>query len=487
MKTYRLLLISAVWLALSACNNWLDITPADSVTEEKLYETGQGYRNALNGVYKQIATEAVYGGEMSYGLVDVMGQVYASYRIPSSHKYYEVASEYKYTGKKIKDVIENLWSKTYNSIANCNNMIGRIVGEEAGKFAGGKMEQDMIHGEALALRAILHFDMLRLFAPAKIKDDQKKYIPYFETYPSRFEPNQSVEEILEKVIRDLDEAKNLVASFDTIPERLEWMSVRYRYEGETLNSSEFNVTELFYTYRGYRMNYFAICAMLARVYNYAGMYKEANDIAQTVIEAKGRSGNLFTFTPVGNVVEQGNRKLYNDLIFALSNSKMFEIYELANTSGNDFIFSLNNYYGMFDDPSDVRRSLTDKVGYLYYCNKYLKPSTGAAVKFTEDMIPMIRLSEMYYIQAEYEMSVANWTAAAQKLDKVREGRNCTIGNLDITDEESFLEQLFAEVNREFMSEGQVFFYYKKFGKSPGYNTLTDEQFYLPLPDNETIH
>lgn len=487
MKIYRLLIIGAALFVCSACNNWLDVTPADTVDEEELYKEGQGYRNALNGVYRQMAMESMYGCEMSFGLVDVMGLMYSPYGIPTTSKYYNVCNGHDYSGIKVKNMIEPMWSKTYNSIANCNNMLERIVGEDPGKFAGGKLEQDMIHGEALALRAFLHFDMLRLFAPAKVKDDGKTYIPYFEKYPSRFEPYLTVEDVLAKVRRDLEEAGKLVAPFDTIPEHREWMTTYVRFENAGRQVSDRTPSDMFYSYRGYRMNYYAICGVLARVYNYSGMHKEANDMAQQVIDAKGSAGSFFTFTTKNNIVREGNRKLYDDLLFALSNTKMFDIYEMANKPGDDLIFILNNSYNLFDDPDDVRQSLTEKVLYNTYCNKYLRPTTGRLVIYTEDMIPMIRLSEMYYIQAEYEMSVENWTGAAQKLDKVREGRNCTIGRLSVVDKKSCENALIAEANREFMCEGQLFFYYKKLGKSPGYNTLSNEQFYLPLPDNETIH
>ncbi len=45
-----------------------------------------------------------------------------------------------YTNDKVKSLIESIWSKAYNNIANCNNIIQRIESEAAGKFAGGETE-----------------------------------------------------------------------------------------------------------------------------------------------------------------------------------------------------------------------------------------------------------------------------------------------------------------------------------------------------------
>ena len=131
-----------------------------------------------------MATSQMYGRELTWGFVDVMGWVYdplTIYYDCSTHDYYDVLLG-KYNATGVKAITEAFWSQAYNSIANCNNIIARIDGEEPSKFVGGESERDMIHGEALALRAYLHFDMLRLFAPAPKVADDKGYIPYYERY-----------------------------------------------------------------------------------------------------------------------------------------------------------------------------------------------------------------------------------------------------------------------------------------------------------------
>ena len=98
---------------------------------------------------------------------------------------------------------------------------------------------------------------------------------------------------------------------------------------------------------------------------------------------------------------------------------------------------------------------------------------------------MIRLSELYYIQAEYFFRYGTLDQVKQALDAVRMGRGCTIGKLNITDEDSFNKELLKEARREFMGEGQLFYYYKKLGIRPS-NMTSDDKFIFPLPDNETV-
>ena len=52
-------------LGLAACSDWLNVSPDDQVNEETLFTDGDGYRNALNGIYKDLADFAL-GVDMGY-------------------------------------------------------------------------------------------------------------------------------------------------------------------------------------------------------------------------------------------------------------------------------------------------------------------------------------------------------------------------------------------------------------------------------------
>ena len=120
MKKYNFAIIGiTLLLSLSACNDWLDINPSDQVSSEKLFESGDGFRNALNGIYITMSSSELYGRELSWGLASVLSQTYADNDITKS-KAYGSAIEYEYGELEIKAVLESVWSKGYNVIANCN-------------------------------------------------------------------------------------------------------------------------------------------------------------------------------------------------------------------------------------------------------------------------------------------------------------------------------------------------------------------------------
>ena len=127
----------------SGCHSWLDVQPEDQVTDGQLFSTESGFRTALNGIYVELSNNALYGGELSVDAVEILAQ------------------RYDFSGNT-KSKFAAVWEKAYSLIANCNKLLE--YAEKNEEVLTGKMRK-MIIGEAMALRAFLHFDMLRLFGP----------------------------------------------------------------------------------------------------------------------------------------------------------------------------------------------------------------------------------------------------------------------------------------------------------------------------------
>lgn len=472
-------MVFSALVMLSSCSDWLDIEPVDTTTETDLFATGDGYRNALNGIYSQMATPAMYGKVLSWGELDAMGQLYKQ---TSSHGTEEdYFSAYKYN--KTLSTIEAIWSKAYNSIANCNNIIQRIETESPAKFAKGDQEMKLIKGEAMALRALLHFDMLRLFAPNK--GEGIKYIPYVTVYPCKFQEYSTNEDILAKIREDLIQAKQLVGEFD-IPRKL-WFQPDVRFKNEHGNLPE-KPTDLFFAYRGYRLNYYAICGFLSRAYLYSGMYQEAYDETEHVIhlyvgDEPDPYYQIFQFTPTRSSPADGNTKFYHDILFCLSNQKLSENYRDYRTTVKLYLNTTKPLEDWFDDGSDIRFKQLSSEGSRYYCNKNLE-SSGFDFRYVKDMLPMIRLSELHLIRAESFYHLGNEDLAAAEIEKIREGRG-VYANFDQGSDNWFTTAILNEARKEFMGEGQLFYFYKHLNIPPP-GMSSEEQFVLPLPNNEAL-
>lgn len=59
-----------------SCDSFLDVRPTGEIVNNELFETAEGFEEAIYGVYSYLAREPLYGKNMTYGLVDVAGQYF---------------------------------------------------------------------------------------------------------------------------------------------------------------------------------------------------------------------------------------------------------------------------------------------------------------------------------------------------------------------------------------------------------------------------
>ena len=512
----RILIWMVCGFFLSSCSDWLDVMPKESIVETDLFKESTGFQNALNGVYEQMASTDLYGRELTFGMLDAMGQVYflenESYYVNSaikSYHFYYQAAKFDYNANEdIKKAFNSVWLTAYNTIANCNNIINKIETLKPEDFRLGEAERGMIKGEAMAARALLHFDLLRLFAPAPGTNPTGVYIPYVSEFPYYGgQTPLTVEETMKKIEEDLLAAKSLIMNYDTLnlAHRLA-LAKTYRFASQQTSissGSDGSSVEMlpFYYFRGYRINGLAATALLARFYSYWGgdKHKLAADNAREVLEfiAIPEYNSLAVeYTDGGSI--SGNWKFRNDLIFCLSYPTLQTDYsEYSSTRSNSSLTLKYDNIWVYDlaDGGDYRKNYLIKSPgesdwYQHYWPlKNIRPTSGSdnLLKETEDMVPMIRLSEMHFILAEYYASIKDFTNAAENIKNVRVGRNCD-GNVDlgIKDMETFENRLLGEVRREFFQEGQTFFYYKKYGKKFT-DKMNPDSFIVPIPDSENIN
>lgn len=55
------ILCSLLTLLLMSSCNWLEVSPSNEVNADDMYSNGDGYRNALNGLYLQLSGSTLYG------------------------------------------------------------------------------------------------------------------------------------------------------------------------------------------------------------------------------------------------------------------------------------------------------------------------------------------------------------------------------------------------------------------------------------------
>ncbi|SFC19289.1 SusD family protein [Parapedobacter composti] len=492
MNKITLSLLTILLAGFASCSKWLDIRPETEVDRDVLFSTAEGFEEALLGVYSRATQNDLYGKELTIGTPEVLAQHYTiSNEDPLR---YLRTRNFEYNDGDFIVRKDNIWKGLYHAIANCNLILARIDGQ-ARLFQPGMHE--LIKGEALALRAYLHFDALRLFAPSPLRNAGAQGIPYVTAYSKNTTPMSTVSAALDSIVRDLEAAKALLADD---PIRSPGYVIGYPVE-PTSNTEE-SSGNLFLQNRRHRLNYFAVCGTLARAYLYRGDKNNALLQAQEVIGA-----DKFPWTALEDFMavdaKDKDRILYKELIFGWyipgKNDAYNQDWFRENNSGMYIAQPVNQaFYETATVGSTDQRyrqwytSISQNTNFLSIITKYRRNTLSDAQDANRHylMAPAIRLSELYYIAAECTYA-ADPQAATAYIDAVRMHRGIN-DPLTAANEEAFTEELLKEYRKELLAEGQVFYAYKRLHRGiPAQSGTTiapsDAIFVLPLPDDEIIY
>lgn len=480
MKKIIYTMIIACTTLFASCDSWLEVKPYDQIAEGELQKSEEGYQKMLNGIYIDLNSDELYGQTLSVEMIEVMGGAYTIGTDNSVWGNYKDLSSYQYNTEYWRSRLDQTWNKAYALILNCNKILETIDGNK-NLFTDGSYY--IIKGEALALRAMLHFDMLRLFGPVYSKDSDKKAIPYYTKQTNSPEPILTAQEVMEKITTDYEDALNYLAN-DPV-----------KTEGTMMSSTE-DGSSNFLRYRALRLNYYAVEALMARAYLYMGNKTEAFKYATDVIKTADQ--NIFPFVDKNLVIgspADPDRIFSSEVLFALTNTSRGTIHK------NFFDPSrLPNYVFRMDDSmmsnlvyggaattggyqDDYRyRACWMATGSNRYFYKYSDMVANGSIQNT--MIPMVRLGEMFLIAAESQSG--DLKAGVQYVNALR--RNRGVASLTTLTP----DLLKYEYIRELYGEGQLFFLYKRLNsdiitsatssKNP---KASDLIFVVPLPDTET--
>ena len=146
-------------LIFGSCNKWLNIIPEDTTTEKQLFSDAGGYHSAINGLYQTMSGSQLYGENLTWGFASALSQYYDSYS-SNDTKRFSFTERYEYNSDEMKNFGEQIWQTSYNVIANANNILAHLVDADPEIFPEyDKCEMDVIKGESLAIRALMHFDL----------------------------------------------------------------------------------------------------------------------------------------------------------------------------------------------------------------------------------------------------------------------------------------------------------------------------------------
>ncbi len=464
MKRISIYILASILFCTTSCSKWLEVKPEDRFTEDQIFETEVGFDEAMNGLYLGLAKDNLYGDKMTLTTVELLANRF--HVLESSSPYMSLCT-WNYNANYSLESFSNIWSQAYTSIGNANNLLAAL--DKQGTTVLPDAKRTRLKGEALAIRAYVHLDLLRLFGPVyNSVDSTKNAIPYYTQLSPDIETILPANQAMTLILKDINQALDYL--------------------------KDDNSVELGYkNYTNYRFNYVAAMALKTRALLWRNNKDEAFKLAKETIALTDN----FTWVTIDQAKNPTNpdRIFVNEMLFGVYNDRLYLNYDkyfsfelepksilssgsatfienIYEKSSNDYRFETQwkiPSYGVSYPTFFKFADITDKTG-------------GYRQRFT---IPLLRKSELYYIAAETAASTADGLVF---LNKIRNQR----GLSSLSSASQISNEIYKEYLKEFYGEGQVWYYYKRNRISAivspnGDKTsaIPSNAWVIPLPLNET--
>lgn len=432
--------------SLSSCvNDWLDVAPSDGTDADAALTSSSDLAAARTGMYKALKGNS--------SLVDYYGQqffVYGDVHAGDDYQYnnlggsnrasfyydmnYQTASEF--TSSTSSSNVA--WKSPYIVIGRANRIIAAAEGGALSDAAEAKATIDQYAAEAKVLRALAHFDLVRIYGKPYTEDQGASLgVPLStEVLESNAKPARStVAEVYTQVVKDLTEAI----------------------------SSNALATE---TEPGY-VSVWGAKAILSRVYLNMGDYANALSVAEDIIKNSGAA--LWTRDQYFKAWDASTPN-ESEFLFRLNvagstdSNDLNGIGNLQQREGYKEMVATKKFVDMLtSDPEDVRNEMflpatAAKEVATYGTNKvYLNKLRGQGGNLRNvTIVPIIRLSEVYLTAAECAFRNNDKTKAVEYLNDLVKNRTTTVASLATVDNIT-LERILIERRKELIGEGQRYF------------------------------
>ena len=402
MKIIPFLLILCLCL-FSSCTKELDIDPAQSLSTSEALGDLPAMQIALNGAYNGLQGISHYGRDYLVVPEVSANLVYVSFT--NSGRFTGI---YDYNFTTRNGYVGGVWNSLYNTILRVNNILNNVDSLE-----GDEEQKNQIKGEALAIRALAYFDLVRFFGRPYTTGDPESDLGVPVLLVSEIgEPSRNtVAEVYAQVISDLETAKGLLQNVGI-----------YRFSPE------------------------AVDALLARVYLYQGAWSKAESASTALID-----NPQYSLAPSFNALFANPGS--SEEIFTLN----FEVSESRGSNNLGAMYNPNQYgdirvtsdlYDLYEANDSRRAMIYTENGELYQ-RKFIAQQGIAGLHSPK----ILRLAEMYLIRAEARYRQNEVDKALEDLNVIRLQR----GASELTGLDNGILDIFHERQRELAFEGHTAF------------------------------
>jgi tetratricopeptide (TPR) repeat protein len=453
-------------LTFASCEKQVELNPQNSLAASVALTDVASSQALLISAYDRVQTFTYWGRDMA-----LMGDVLAD---NISVNATQAGNRYVGQQNNSRNSIYNFWNTAYGIINDCNTLINFLDNFQGGNDALKKQYK----GEALALRAMVFFDIARAYGyePNKI-------------------PTTGIGAGFNKsaILR----LKATIVSEDAVNINRSTVTETYtQIEKDFKDAIALLPTDA--TTTRYRMNKGAAYAFLGKVYLYWERWADA--VAQFDLATANSSATLATVGKYRSIFQsRPNVESFFELFFDPT-------VELSGVTGsNESVFSYTSpnlegggstYGGQL--PSTDLQALfesTDDRKVMFYKAKpkgasdsltFVRKYSAPHGAYTDDII-LIRYADVLLMKAEAQAELGNYSAAADLVKQLRTNRNATTAGVPTTD--AIKAYIQTERRRELFFEGHRWFDLKRKGNgitkpstsSVGLISPTDYRILAPIP------
>lgn len=405
MKKVIITILTAI--ALTSCNDFIDLKPIDFPTEETFYKDVKGLEGAIIGIYDELQSNDQYGAKFMT-LMEVRGDNVKNDNSGASGGItYQIEV---FTETPANSNLSGSWLSLYKTIYRCNLVLQNMENVQM-----TEEQRKQIAGQASFVRALCYFNLVRLWGAVPVITKTQTVAE------ARDNKRAAVSEVYDRIIKDLVVAKDLP---------------------EVWPESE----------RG-RATSYAARALLAKVYLYMKNYQEVVNELNPVMAAIHAKRDL-ALVPMPQTFPN-DLKTSKDIIFAVQYLKG-GVGESAhqnnryrnNDNGN--IISLEQ--SEFESNADNRKALVAPTGSGKRPGKFNAPATNNE---TSADFPVLRCAEvmLMYAEAANELSSSPSQDALNALNAVRVNANLPKKTLtELSTKELFRQVVYKERRLELALE-----------------------------------
>ncbi|MFO7940909.1 MAG: RagB/SusD family nutrient uptake outer membrane protein [Bacteroidales bacterium] len=425
MKKYNILIALLLLIGFNSCDDKLELEPHQSVSYDAAFETTKDFEIGLLGAYSEMRDLGVYGG---YDLM--YADVAADNLIQSNTGRLTLSTIQDWSWSSSHYYPASFWADTYDAINVVNGVLDQIEGFSYEETDEEFMNQ--IEGEALAVRALLHLNLVRYFGKTYNKADADDLgVPYMKESIVSSPARETVQSNYQDIRSDLESALTLMS------------------ESYDANKPQ-------------RITIQAVNAILARMYMDMHMFGDAADAAVAAIDGEEPvSGADFAAIWTD---ESNDGVLFKVAITEKDGQEIGNEFSQTGPDGTKSEYVVDfDLYSKFQS-TDIRFSeyieTSGFEGFMYNnVSKYFgRPGATATPNLVDAKV--IRLAEMYLTAAEAYYKDGNEADAIIYLDDLREKRYSDYTPSTETGD-ALLQKIYLERRLELAFEGDRFFFLKR--------------------------